>query len=250
MFGRRKVPVGGSAAAPPPPPPSGKEPFPIEKMDRALEGAIRLFTRVLDDAGVDAGALAIRGEVPVRVTEALAACTTYRGEDDGGLTYLALGITKDLEAFSYSPHCRLFLIINSTGICEDPAAASILNTLAPEQLRSPMIDAHLMRRWVRLILPTNDALRGGAQAQHAFHVRLMDELMAVLDSVPTEWASRFDLKESFMEWSGGFPGTLGRPLTADVQRMNGLPVTPFIAETLTRFLADLQMRGISERRVA
>lgn len=216
-------------------------------MDRALDGAIRLFTRVLDEAGVDAGALAVRGEVPADVTKSLADCTTYRGEDDGGLTYLALGITADFKAFSYSPHCRLFMIINSTGICEDPAAASILKTLAPEQLPSPMIDAHLMRRWVHLILATNEAIRGGQQSLQAFQERIMDELMAVLNNVPADWAARIDLKSRFMEWSAGFPGTIGRPLTDDVRRMNGLPVTPFIEETLTQYLADLQMRGMSNR---
>jgi len=246
VFGRRKVPLGGSPAAPPPP--SGKEPFPIEKMDRALDGAIRLFTRALDGAGTDAGALAIRGDVPAGVTQALADCTTYRGEEDGGLTFLVLGLTNDFKAFMYPPHCRLFMIINSTGICEDPAAAGILNTLAPEQFPSPMIDAHLMRRWIHHILPTNDALRGGQQALHAFQERIMADLMDVLNSVPRDWASRIDLKSMFMEWSGGFPGTIGRPLTDDVPRMNGLPMTPFIADTLTKFLAELQMRGISERR--
>lgn len=245
MFGRRKVPFGGSPAAPPPPP--GKEPFPIEKMDRALDGAIRLFTRALDDAGTDAGALAIRGDVPAGVTQALAECTTYRGEDDGGLTYLVLGLTTDFKAFMYPPHCRLYLIINSTGICEDPAAASILKTLAPEQFPSPMIDAHLMRRWIRHILPTNEALRGGAQALETFHQGIMADLMSVINAVPAEWAQRLDLKATFKDWVGGFPGTIGRPLTDGVQRMNGLPVTPFIADTLTKFLAELQMRGISER---
>jgi hypothetical protein len=29
--------------------------------------------------------------------------------------------------------------------------------------------------------------------------------------------------------------------------MNGLPVTPFIADTLTKVLAELQMRGLQNR---
>jgi len=246
MFGRRKVPVGGSPAAPPPPP-SGKEPFPIEKMDRALDGAIRLFTRVLDDAGVDAGALAIRGEVPANVTQRLADCTTYRGEDDGGATYLVLGLTKDFKAYMYPPHCRLFMIINSTGICEDPAASTILKTLAPQQFPSPLLDAHLMRQWIRYILPTGEALVAGGSVLQGLHQRLADDLAAVLDRVPPNLADKIDRKSAFMEWADGFPGTIGRALTPDVPRMNGLPVTPFIEDVLTRFLADLQMRGISNR---
>ena len=251
MFGRRKVPFGGApAGSPPPPPPGGKEPYPIGKMDDALDGAIRLFTRALDHAGVDAGRLAVRGAVPPKVTAALADCTTYRGEDDGGLTYLVLGLTTDFKAFSYPPHCRLFLIINSTGLFEDPAAAGILDTLAPEQLPSPLLDGHLMRRWIRYILEVPDALRAGAPAVEALHHRLMEELMDVINSAPPAIAEKIDARAHFDEWSSGLPAAIGRPLTPDVPRMNHLPMTPFIEETLTRFLAELQMRGLSERRRA
>ena len=251
MFGRRKTPFGGAPeSSPPPPPPGGKEPYPIGKMDDALDGAIRLFTRTLDHAGVDAGKLAIRGAVPAGVTAALANCTTYRGEDDGGLTYLVLGLTEDFKAFSYPPHCRLFLIINSTGICEDPAAATILDQLAPEQLPSPLLDAHLMRRWVRYILSVPDALRAGGPAVEALHHRLMEELMEVIKGAPPAIAGKVDARGHFDEWSKGLPAAIGRPLTPDVPRMNRLPMTPFIEDTLTRFLAELQMRGLSERRSA
>jgi hypothetical protein len=246
MFGRRKVPFGSEGNGPPPPP-SGKDPFPIEKMDRALENAIRLFTRALDEAGVDAGELAIRGEVPPNVTKQLAECTTYRGEEDGGLTYLALGITPDFKAFMYPPHCRLYLIINSTGICEDPHTQSFLKTLAPAQFPGPMVDAHIMRTWIRYILPTGEALRQGAETLGNLHESMMHDMTAVVRRVPPAFAQQLDLKEIFKEWVSGFPGTIGRPLTPDVERMNGLPVTPFIAETLTRFLAELQADGIRQQ---
>ena len=71
--------------------------------------------------------------------------------------------------------------------------------------------------------------------------------MGVLNRVPAAWAQRIDLKALFMEWTAGFPGTIGRPLTDEVERMNGLPVTPFIAETLTRHLAELQAEGLRNR---
>jgi hypothetical protein len=247
MFGRRKVPFGAPPGGPPVPP-SGKEPFPIDKMDRALDGAIRLFTRALDDAGVDCGDLAIRGEVPPNVTQALTECITYRGEDDGSLTYLALGLTSDFKAFIYPPHCRLFLIINSTGICEDPHAEGILKSLAPAQLPAPLVDAHLMRRWIRYILPVGDALAGreGPGALDRIRQMMVDDLAGVLDRVPLELAARVDLKSALAEWAGGLPAALGRPLTEEVERMNGLPMTPFIADLLTDYLTKLQMRGISE----
>ena len=239
MFGRRKAPPAA-------PPPRGPEPFPIDKMDAALEGAIRLFTRVLDDAGVDAGHLAIRGAVPVQVTKALAECTTYRGEDDGGLTYLALGITPDFKEFMYPPHCRLFFIINSTGICEDEHAQSILGQIAGGQFPGPLIDAHLMRAWIRFILPTAEALRAGAAALETLHNALMRDLMAVLNRAPQAMARAMDGKAIFSEWVSGFPGAIGRPLDDSVPRMNGLPVTPFIEDVLLRHLAQLQADGLRE----
>lgn len=244
MFGRRKNPVGGGPATPPP---GGKEPFPIEKMDRALDGAIRLLTRALDEANVDAGKLAIRGSVPSGVTDALAACTSYRGQDDGSLTFLALGLTPDFKGFLYPPHCRLYLIINATGIAEDPAAFDILKSVASAQFRRPLIDAHLLRRWIRFILPMPEAMRGGPAALGTIAKRIRAELMAVINDVPPAWASRIDFGALIDEWTSGYPGTIGHKLTPDVRRMNGLPVTPFIEKTLTNYLADLQMQGNMDR---
>lgn len=247
MFGRRKEPFR-PPAAPPPPPPGGREPFPIDKMDRALEATILLFTRALDDAGVDAGGLALRGPVPPNVGELLANCTTYRAGDDGTPTYLALGITPDFKAFAYPPHCRLFFILNSVGICEDPAAAAILNQLAPHQLPGPLIDAHFMRRWIRFILPTAEALKQGQAALETLIKSLIDALVEVARQVPAEFAARIDVQGVAREWGSGFPGTIGRPLDAEVPRMNGLPMTEFIADVLTNELARLQAEGLRQER--
>jgi hypothetical protein len=217
-------------------------------MDRALEAAIRLFTRVLDDTGVDSGALALRGPVPADVGALLAGCTTYRGGEDGTLTYLALGITPDFKAFAYPPHCRLYFILNSVGICEDPAAASLLSGLAPHQLPAPLIDAHFMRRWIRYILPTADAMKQGQAALEAMMRALIGELAEVASMVPGPFAERIDLQPLMREWASGFPGTIGRPLDDSVPRMNGLPVTPFIEDVLTQELARLQAEGIRQQR--
>ena len=245
MFGRRKEPIRPPAA---PPPPGGSEPFPIDKMDRALEAAIRLFTRVLDDAGVDAGALALRGPVPPYVGELLAGCTTYLAGDECTPTFLALGITPDFKAFAYPPHCRLFFILNSVGICEDPAAAPILNQLAPHQLPGPLIDAHFMRRWIRFILPTAEALRQGQAALETLIRSLIDTMIEVARQVPAPFAARIDVAGVAREWGSGFPGTIGRPLDDSVPRMNGLPMTAFIENTLTSELARLQAEGLRQER--
>ena len=244
MFGRRKSPVGDNPATPPP---GGKEPFPIDKMDRALDGAIRLLTRALDEAGDDPGKLAIRGAVPVGVTQALAECTTYRGAVDGSLTYLVLGLTSDFEAFMYPPHCRLFMLINATGLAEDPLNAELRAQIARSQFKAPLIDAHMMRHWIQFILPTPDAMRGGTATLEAFSRRIRGDLARVVSAIPASWAKHIDVGDLMREWGGGFPRTIGRPLTPEVRRMNGLPVTPFIEAMLTQFLVDLQMRGLRDR---
>lgn len=248
MFGRRKVLFGSKPSETgQTPPPAGVEPFPIDKMDDALKSAIMLFTRVLDDAGIDAGGLAIRGDPGPNVSERLANSVIYRSKPDE-LTYLALGITQDFKQFMYPPHCRLYFILNSTGICEHPASQSLLNSLAPGQLPSPLIDAHLMRRWIRYILPTGEAKTHAPDDLEALMKQLIHELVGALRLAPAEFAARLDLKKRLEEWISGFPGTIGRPLDGSVQRMTGLPVTPFIGEMLTQELAQLQMQGLSQRR--
>ena len=217
-------------------------------MNHALEAAIRLFTRVLDDAGVDSGGLALRGTVPDNVEELVAQCTTYRGGANGGPIYLALGLTTDFKGFHYPPHCRLYFILNSVGICKDPAAASILRSLAPKQLPAPLIDAHFMRRWIHFILPTAEALKGGSGALEALMRRLVNELVEVADLVPRPFAERIKINALLHEWVSGFPGTIGRPLDDSVPRMNGLPVTPFIEDILITELARLQAEGLRQQR--
>ena len=245
MFGRRNA--GFGRKAPPPPPPASFDPFPIDKMDRALEAAIRLFTKVLDDAGVDCGKLAIRGAVPPNVGSLIAECVTYRSEPDGDPTFLALGVTPDLKQFSYPPHCRLYFVLNSVGICEDPLAAGILGRLAGDQLPGPLVDAWLLRAWVHFILATNEALRGGDAAIQAFLNSLRAALMDVINRVPEQWDSTLDLKSRFLDFANGFPGTIGHKLTPETKRMNGLPVTPFIEDVLIRSLAELQAQGLRDR---
>jgi hypothetical protein len=215
-------------------------------MDRALEATIRLFTRVLDDAGFDAGALALRGPVPDNVGELLAGCATYR--TGGALTYLALGITLDFKGFSYPPHCRLYFILNSVGICEDPHAASMLSQLALHQLPGPLVDAHFMRRWIRFILPVGAAMTQGRAVMDPVMLKLIDELIEVVRMAPKPIAEQIDLEGRMREWASGYPGSIGRPLDDSVPRMNGLPMTPFIEDILTNELARLQAEGIRQQR--
>jgi hypothetical protein len=215
-------------------------------MDRALEAAIGLFTHTLDEAGVDAGQLALRGQVPVDVGGLIAGCTTYR--DGVTPTYLALGVSPDFKAMAYPPHCRLFFILNSVGICEDPAARSLLNDLAPHQLPGPLIDAHFMRRWIRFIQPTADAMKQGQAALESMMRRMIDELVEVAAMVPKPFAERIDLELRMREWASGFPAVIGRPLDDSVPRMNGLPMTPFIENVLNSELARLQADGLRQQR--
>ena len=245
MVGQRNPGFGRRPPAPPP-----FDPFPINKMDRALEAAIRLFTKVLEGAGVHCGRLALRGDVPANVGALLADCTTYRAEPDGTSTFLALGLTPDFKQFSYPPHCRLYFILNAVGICEDPHAAGLLASLAGDQLPGPLVDAWLMRRWIHFILKTNEAVRGGDAGLRSFLDALRAALADAIQAVPPQWHRKLDLDAHLRDFATGFPGTIGHRLDPQTRRMNGLPVTPFIETVLIDALAGLQAQGRRAARVA
>ena len=248
MFGRRKVATGGSAATPPPPLPPSETRLPIEEMDRALDAAIRLFTRVFDDAGVACGYLALRGKpVPEDVSGLIARCTTYRESDAGNETYLTLGTTSDFKQFNFAPHCRLFLILNAIGICESPHAAHLLGTIARGQFSGPLVDAWLMRHWIHFMPTVIDTLKGGAAAQEQYFGQLAAKLGEVVSATPPDWRDEIGLRDRYMQFADGFPVGMGLPINAEVPRMNGLPMTPEIAEHLTNYLAELQAHGLSNR---
>ncbi|MGZ8999210.1 MAG: hypothetical protein ACXW2T_10190, partial [Allosphingosinicella sp.] len=61
-------------------------------------------------------------------------------------------------------------------------------------------------------------------------------------------AERVSIVDCAREWCSGFPGTIGRPLTAEVKRINALPMTDFVETLITDFLVETQMRGLSEQR--
>lgn len=243
MFGRR---TGfGTRAPSPPPPPSDIWP-PHQKMDGALDAAIRLITRALDQAGYDCGRLAIRGPVPSNVAKLLADCIVYSGEN--GSEYLTLGLTRDLKAFSYQPHCRLFMIINSALLLEDPISSDLRGQIAVSQTPRPLVDAHMMKRWIKYIRPVGRAAAAGdGNALSAIMLSIRSEIVDVAQSTPAWISERIDLTQCADEWTSGFPGTLGRPLSPDVKRLNDLPMTDFVHKRLTDFLAEMQAQGMSQR---
>ncbi len=242
MFGRRKTPVNQA-----PPPPSPPRPWePAEKMDRALEAAIRLYTEAFRTAGGDCMALGLPGAPPSGVAGLLADCVVY----NDGREFLTLGVTRDFEAFSYQPHCQLYLMINAALILEDLPPSPLRNEIAIAQVGAPLIHAQLMRRWITSIRPAGDALKAGQTALSALASRMLADLQSVAEQTPPWLAAKVDLNDCLDQWRGGFPGAIGRPLDPNIQRMNGLPVTKFIETLLTDFLVETQMRGLQGRQSA
>jgi hypothetical protein len=238
MFGRRAADPGKNV---PPPAPPADVWAPIRQMDDALEAALRLFTRELELAGQDCGGLAVRGPVPADVRKLVSECIVYQGSK--GAEYLTLGLTRDFKAFSYQPHCRLFIILNSVYLMEDPITAELRAQIAVGQVPRPFVDAHMMKRWIKYIQPTGKAVAAGdGDAAKAIVDSLRREMGEVMQRTPAWIAQRINVRECAVEWCSGFPGTIGRVLSPDVKRMNNLAVSDFVAETLTQFLADMQMR--------
>jgi hypothetical protein len=216
-------------------------------MDRALEAAIRLFTRAFDEAGVDCGYLGLRGEpVPENVSGIVARSTTYT-TDDGSERYLTLATTSNFQQFNFAPHCRLFLVLNATAICESPPAAHMLATIAPGQLPGPLVDAWLMRKWLHFMPSAIDTLKGGVAAQEQYFRQVGTKLAEVISATPPDWREAIGLRDRYMQFADGFAVGMGLPLTAEVLRMNGLPMTTEVSGHLKVHLAQMQARGLSFR---
>lgn len=246
MFGRRGADNNKNVPPVPPAPPQWP---PAAKMDAALDAAIRLYTEALESAGKDCGGLAIRGPVPKSVARLLADCVSYEGRN--GTEYLTLGLTPDFKAFSYQPHCRLFLMVNSALLMEDPIPAELRAQIAVGQVPRSLVDAHMMRRWVKHIHAVGTAAAAGDGPRlKAIVQSIVAETMDVARQTPSWIAERVNLRECVQEWCHGFPGAIGRPLSAEVKRMNDLPVTEFVEKMLTDFLVEQQMQGLEENRRA
>lgn len=216
-------------------------------MDAALDAAIRLFTQSLEQSGHDCGELAIRGPAPSSVTKLLSDCVVYQGKN--GLEFLTLGLTKDFKAFSYQPHCRLFMILNSAMLMEDPISSDLRAKIAVGQVPRPLVDAHMMKRWIKYIRPVGNTMAAGDYAGLTIILKnIQAELVDVGQKAPAWISQRVNLRECAQEWASGFPGTIGQLLSADVKRMNNLPMTDFVSKLLTDFMAEVQMQGLMERQ--
>lgn len=244
MFGRRTG-FGTRAPSPPPPPPSDIWP-PYQKMDSALDAAIRLITRALDSAGHDCGGLAIRGPVPTNVAKLLSDCIVYQGENGPG--YLTLGLTRDLKGFSYQPHCRLFMIINSVLLLEDPISSELRGQIAVSQTSRALVDAHMMKRWIKYIRPVGKAAAAGdGDGLKSILLNIRREVAEGVQAAPAWISEHVNLNECADEWTSGFPGTIGRQLSPDVKRLNDLPMSDFVHKQLIDFMAETQARGMARR---
>jgi hypothetical protein len=246
MFGRKGL-------TPPPPqgPNDGFDAIVAEggKIDRAMCASIALLTQVLIDAGRDPGALAMAGPVPADVAGMIADCIVYNGEK--GREYATLGITRDFEAFSYQPHCYLFVIANTIGIAQDLPVPEMRAQLAAPQAGEPLFHAHVMRRWVRHVRPIGKALAAQDMDGLTYCMNAVQEdIAAVIRAAPQWLREQVDLVQLAQEWAAGFPATIGRPLDSDVKRLNDIPMTDFVHETLVGWLARLQADGLRDRNRA
>jgi hypothetical protein len=244
MFGWGKKPTGWKQLRPPTW--QVETSLPVEKMNAALDAAIRLFTHALKQAGQDCGGLALDGPAPPAVASLLAESVTYPSEN--GSEFLTLGLSLDFKAFSYQPHCRLFLIINAALILEQLRDSPLRSDVAMGQVPRQLVDAHMMKIWIKYIRPTANAIADKDKNILATILRpLISETKNLRQLVPSWIAQRVNVEECSREWCSGFPATIGRPLTADVKRINKLPVTEFVGKLITDFLAEAQMEGLRER---
>ena len=248
MFGWRVADPAKDIRPLPAPPPADVWP-PFQKMDGALEAALRLFTQALEQAGQDCGGLGVRGPVPACVARLLADCVVYEGSRGRG--YLTLGLTPDFKAFTYQPHCRLFLMLNCALLLEDPVSSDLRAPIAVAQVPRLLVEVQMMKRWIKYIRAAGTA----ASADDGDELRrivqdVVAELTEIAQQAPAWIGAHVNLRDCVTEWCSGFPAAIGRPLSADVRRLNDLPMTDFVEKMLTEFLIQTQMRGVAARRRA
>lgn len=243
MFGRKRTtpPPGTSGPAPATP-----QWWPVAQLVPALDATLALFTAALRPIGRDLGPFSRDGS-PSDVARQLTAAVLH--DDADGPKFVNLGITTDFKAFTYQPHCNLFLILNAVNLLEDPISAELRNQIASSQLARPCADAVIMRAWLDFVEPVGDAAKSGSGgALDDVAEKLVRTIVQRAQQLPEWIAQAIDLRAVAHEWGSGFPGLYTQPLDDEVKRLNGLAMRPFVAQQLTEFLANLQMGGINQRR--
>jgi hypothetical protein len=241
MFGRRNSSTGSQPPAPPSDPGSWQ---PYKKMDAALTAAICLFTENLEMARKDCGALGKKGVVPSNVAALLADSIIYPAI--GGSEFATLGSTTDFKAFHFKPHFRLFMIINASLILQDlKLERSQRSAVVIDQVPRPLVDACLLKKWIKSIAPIGQAIAANRIDQFsALHLTHLKECVDIKRSVPNWITQQIDIEDIVKEWCSGAPAAIGLPLTADVKRMNNLPMIDIVAQQITTFLAEIQAQGM------
>ena len=218
-------------------------------IDRAMCAAIAVMGEALSAAGQHPGALAIDDAPVPGTSNMIAQCITYDGA--AGPEYVTLGVTRDFEAFSYQPHCFLFLISNAVGICEDLPDRETRGRIAASQCVQPLFHAHVMRRWCRHVLPVGEAMTERDDAAlGACLEALKADILEVMRDAPVWMRERCDLPALAGDWISGFPATIGRPLDGSEKRLNGIPMPEFVHRTLVDWLTGMQAQAMVQGRRA
>lgn len=249
MFGVLKSLFRANPPSPPPPPPTPSW-EPVDKMDAALDAAILLFSRALEQAGKSGGKLALPGAPPADVSSALADCVVYGAE--GARKFVTLGLTHDFRAYRYSPQFQLFMILNAANLLESaeprPATERVLG-----QIPRALLHAHMMKAWIRFIVCTGEALRAkeDRQARLAEIMRGVKAALAAVQQAGPGWMSRqVDPSEAGLSWGQGYPAALSQNLGADTPRLSGLPMSRPAADMIVQSLSATQADTLKEPRRA
>ena len=233
--------------APAPPTPSWE---PVDKLDAALDAAIKLFSRALEQAGKNGGKLALPGAPPANVSSTLAESVVYGAE--GSRKFMTLGLTQDFRAYRYSPQFQLFMILGAANRLASagarPAAERVLG-----QIPRALLHAQMMKAWIRFIVPTGEALRAKEDRPDrlADIARGVDAALLVVQQSAPSWMSRHvDLGEAGLSWSQGYPAALSQNLGADTPRLNALPMSRPAADMIVQFMGAAQAEGLKAPRRA
>jgi hypothetical protein len=246
LFGSKPL-ADSEPSAPAPSAPAWE---PIDKMDAALGAAIRLFARAVEQAGKGCGKLSLPGAPPKNVVSLLADSVVFTA--DGGDKFLTLGQSQDLKTFLYAPHVQLYTILSVATLLESDARQLSSKVVLAEVPRA-LLHAQMMKRWIRFIQPTGDALRTQADREErltSIMRGLKAEVFSIARTAPGWIWPDVDANEAVESWTKGYPAALSHYLGADTPRISGLPMSQPAADAILNLLAATQADGARQPRRA
>lgn len=226
--------------------------LPIADIQRALDNALWAVAAELSAYGIDCkGWTGVEVDIAT-ISDEIASSLISQGEQ--GPEFMTLARSKDMQSFDFNPHLQLFHIQATLNTyCELRRAGTPRNHLCAfllGQCLSAIITARLLRHWLQFAGPTGQALASGS-VDALRHVAKQSEqtLLAVLGDIPPALSEHVELQSHFDSWQY-FPVILTETFDESKRGPNNLPMNQSARESVTVYMAQVTLAGVTERNAA